>query len=252
MLTSQEVGTGKSIIILHGFLGSSDNWRQIAKLFFSDYNVHLIDLRNHGNSFHDPVQNYDVMSNDVIKYLEEKNIKDSILIGHSMGGKVAMETASKIENFSHLVIVDISPRDYIGDHQDVLNALEHANFLECNTITECDKELSLYVKELAIRQFLIKNIKRNENKRFNWKINRNYILNNYKHILKKPYLKDKIEIPTLFIKGEKSNYIKDTDIKSIKSIFKDVNIKNIKDAGHWVQAENPKEFSEITREFIKS
>ena len=252
MLTSQEIGSGKNIIILHGFLGSSDNWRQIAKLFFSDYKVHLIDLRNHGNSFHDPVHNYEVMSNDVIEYIKDKKLNNSILIGHSMGGKVALEIASKIEDLSRLVIVDIAPRDYIGDHQDVLNALKQANLLECNTITECDKELSVYIKELAIRQFLIKNIKRKENKKFEWKINTNYILDNYKNILKKPYLKDYIEIPTLFIKGEKSNYIEDNDIKNIESIFKNVTIKIIKNAGHWVQAEKPKEFSEITRDFIES
>tara|TARA_A100001015_G_C15002884_1_gene719344 strand:- start:1374 stop:2138 length:765 start_codon:yes stop_codon:yes gene_type:complete len=252
MLYSQEFGNGKSIVILHGFLGSSDNWRQITKTFFNDHNVHLLDLRNHGNSFQSPISNYKCMSNDVIEYISEKKLKNIILIGHSMGGKVAIETASKIKSISHLIIVDIVPKKYKADHHDVLNALKNSNFNSLKTITQCDVELSKYVEEKSIRQFLIKNIKRNKNNEFKWKINTNYIIDNYDNILEAPNIKDAITIPTLFIKGENSTYINKDDLETINKLFKNARIKTIQNSGHWIQAEKPIEFSAITKEFISN
>ena len=113
MLASQEYGSGQSVIILHGFLGSSDNWRGIAKNYLTNYNVHLLDLRNHGKSFHNQDISYQSMAADVDQYIEAKKIKNPIIIGHSMGGKVAIQSAiNKSYTIKKLIIVDIAPITY--------------------------------------------------------------------------------------------------------------------------------------------
>ncbi len=249
-LESQEFGSGKTVLILHGFLGSSDNWRQIAKIHFNTYNVHLIDLRNHGNSFHDPELNYEVMTKDVSHYINEKNLSNITLIGHSMGGKVAMQLASEVTNITSLIIVDIAPREYKPHHEDVLNALRYSNLNDATTITECENEFAKYITNKLIRLFLIKNLKRNSNKGFEWKINTNYLIDNYQNIMLNPTLSKNINIPTLFIKGEHSDYINNKDIEFIKKSFQNVKIKIINGVGHWVQAEKPLEFSNEVKGFL--
>lgn len=250
MLYSQKFGEGKPIVILHGFLGSSDNWRHISKTYFNDYTVHLLDLRNHGQSFQSPIFTYKAMSNDVEDYIKEKNLRDIVLIGHSMGGKVAMQLATQIKTITKLIIVDIAPKTYQPHHDDVLAALKHADFSEKKTITECNQELENYIQDQSVRQFLIKNLQRNNEKIFEWKINTDYLITNYSNILTTPIIQSSISIPTLFIKGGQSSYIEKKDEALIQQQFNNVKLKTINGVGHWVQAEKPDLFSHAVLEFI--
>src|SRR5690606_37101868 len=144
ILHSQILGEGKPFVVLHGFLGMSDNWKTLGTQFSEDgYEVHLLDLRNHGRSFHSDDFSYDFMVKDLEKYCEEKNLENIILLGHSMGGKVAMEYASKNPgNVERLIVVDISPRAYPPHHQDILNALDDLDFSKISTRQEAEEELS--------------------------------------------------------------------------------------------------------------
>lgn len=252
ILHSQILGEGKPFVILHGFLGMSDNWKTLGTQFSEDgYEVHLLDLRNHGRSFHSDDFSYDFMVKDLEKYCEEKNLENIILLGHSMGGKVAMEYASKNPgNVERLIVVDISPRAYPPHHQDILNALDDLDFSKISTRQEAEEELSKSIKEVGVRLFLLKNLYRKSKDEFGLRINL-------------PVLKDSMEVigvslsedaifpgKTLFINGGNSDYIREEDRELIKNHFPDARIETIQDAGHWVHAEQPEAFYEAVSSFL--
>ena len=235
---------GQDLIIIHGLLGMSDNWNSLGKKFAKYCRVHLIDLRNHGRSPHTDVFNYDVMCGDLLEYIEENKIQKPILLGHSLGGKVAMKfvfTYSK--KIERLLVVDISPRRYNTDFvQDLLKTLYNLPLENFNKIEEIDNVLSFHYPEKRVRQFLLKNLYRKANKEFDWRFNLESLLDKVINIQEADFIQGVCDVPTHFIKGENSNYITTEDEIIINKHFSDFSIATIYGAGHWVHAENPKRF----------
>ncbi len=251
-LHSQIIGSGKPFVILHGFLGMGDNWKSLGNQFAEDgYEVHLLDLRNHGRSFHSEIFNYAVMAEDVYKYYEHHDLSEIILLGHSMGGKVAMEFAvSHPEIVSKLIVVDISPKAYPQHHQDILKALSLLDFSEIKTRGEAEEILSEYIKEESTRLFLLKNLYWKNKVELALRMNLP-VLSEKIDAVGKPLIENSIYTgETLFLRGEKSNYILPLDEGLIKKHFPMFSIETVLKAGHWLHAENPNEFYHIVKNFL--
>ncbi|MBG42869.1 MAG: alpha/beta hydrolase [Aequorivita sp.] len=251
-LHSQILGSGKPFVILHGFLGMSDNWKTLGTRWAEDgYEVHLLDQRNHGRSFHSDDFSYKVMAEDLKKYCDEHSLKEIILLGHSMGGKVAMQFAVTYpEMVWKLMVADIGPKAYPSHHQDILKALSSLNFSQIKSRGEAEDVLSEYIKDEGTRLFLLKNLYRKNKNELALRINL-------------PILSEKIEEvgvalakdavfkgDTLFLGGEKSGYIEPMDEILIKKHFPKAKIVTISNAGHWLHAENPDEFYENVMNFL--
>jgi esterase len=247
----RELGEGDPIVIMHGVFGTSDNWLTVSKSLSEGFKIYLLDLRNHGQSFHSNEFNYEVMSQDLDKFLREQNILDPVIIGHSMGGKVAMKFACDYTNYSKLIVVDISPRYYKRHHDEILKGLNALPLDSLSTRQEADQMLSGFVAEQGVRQFLLKNLYRDENNKFAWRLNLPVITEKIDDVGEALDEHVRIDKPTLFIKGSASRYIKEADEVLIRKIFSNVQIETIEGAGHWVQAEKPKEFAEAVRRFLK-
>jgi pimeloyl-ACP methyl ester carboxylesterase len=248
----------KQILILHGLYGCSDSWLHIGKYLSSDYCVHLLDLRNHGRSFHSDVHDYYVMAEDIKRYAEHNNLSKFTVIGHSMGGKAAMFFAEKYQEFlDKLIIADISPRSYkslielesnIILHLNLISEIKNLDISCYSSYSEVENTL-LHLKK-NIRNLILKNLQK-KNGRFMWRININSVYNNFNNIFDgfevENFSDNKIEIKTLFIKGVDSDYIKEIDKKIIKYIFSDSEIIEIQGAGHWLHIDQP----EIVKAEIK-
>lgn len=252
VLHSQIIGSGNPFVILHGFLGMGDNWKTLGNRWAeAGYEVHLLDLRNHGRSFHSDVFSYIVMASDLKNYCEAYGLNKIILLGHSMGGKVAMQFAvSHPEMVSILIVADIAPKAYPPHHQDILKALSALDFSTIKSRGEAEDILSEYIKDQGTRLFLLKNLYRKTKKELALRINL-------------PVLSEKIgevgaalpedalyEGDTLFLGGEKSGYIEPMDQILIKKHFPKATIATVSNAGHWLHAENPDEFYENVMNFL--
>ena len=252
LLHSNILGKGKPFIILHGFLGMNDNWKTLGKKFSDQgYEIHLVDQRNHGRSFHSDKFNYNVLVEDLKHYCEAYNIENIILLGHSMGGKVAMLFAAKYsELVSKLVIADISPRYYTLHHQSILEGLSALDFNVLKERKEADDVLANYVSEFGIRLFLLKNLYWVEKGQLALRINLKALQENIEEIGEALPIDSKFEGVTLFLRGDNSDYISSNDEILIKNHFPNAIVKTISNAGHWLHAENPKEFYETVIRFI--
>lgn len=241
MLYSKIEGSGNPLLILHGFLGMSDNWKTLGTRWAeAGYEVHLLDLRNHGRSLHSEEFNYAVMAQDVLEYCNEKNLASIYLMGHSMGGKVAMEVAtSNPELISKLIIADIGPKGYQPHHDEILQGLAAVNFEEKPERSEVDKIVSTYVPDLGTRQFLLKSLYWVTPGQLAYRFNLQAFLDNKKSIGEELQIDAKFIGPTLFLRGANSNYIVDEDFNLIKKHFPNASIRTIAHAGHWLHAENP-------------
>lgn len=237
-LNHKILGEGDPIIIMHGLFGMLDNWMSIAKDLSKDYMVVLLDLRNHGKSPHSEEWNFELMTQDVIDFMEEQWIYEASIIGHSMGGKVAMNIAlTEPDLVQKLIVADIAPKAYSPGHQLIFDALLSVPIDEIKSRKEAEKFLEQKINDWGIRQFLLKNITRKKDKGFKWKMNLKSIINNYPNILKAIDSDTACECPSLFLKGANSNYILEEDYQEIKVLFPNANIKIIQEAGHWVHAE---------------
>jgi len=241
----------QTLIILHGFLGTLDNWITLGRRWSEDFTVYLLDLRNHGYSPHSDTFNYEVMAEDVLALMEDQGIKNPMLLGHSMGGKVAMHIAlhhpDKIEG---LIVVDIAPRAINTSHDQLLDALCKLNLSEFKSRKEADEALAQDVAHLGIRQFLLKNLDR-KGDGFVWKFNLPTLREKIGEIgaeITGPHLFKK---PSVFIAGTNSDYIIPSDEADIKKKFPRARIMPVQDAGHWVHSEKPKEVFEIVSTFAE-
>ena len=247
----REVGSGQPVIILHGLFGASDNWLTIARQLSTDYKLILPDLRNHGRSFKSETFDYQSMSNDLVHFIEENGIDDPIIIGHSMGGKVAMNFAVNHQSMlSKLIVVDIGPKAYPIHHQQILKGLNNLDLTNIKSRKEADDSLSHYVEEAGVRQFLLKNLDRNEDGVFTWKLNLPIITREIESVGEALSAENTFSKPSLFVKGEKSEYIVGDDSLLISQIFPGSRIVSIPGAGHWVHAENPLEFLSEIKAFL--
>jgi esterase len=235
---------GQDLIIIHGLFGMGDNWNTLGKKFSKYCKVYLIDLRNHGRSPHSSDFNYDVMCDDVLEYIKDNNIVNPIILGHSLGGKVAMKFAftypDKIEK---LIVADIAPRQYNTDfYKNLLGTLYKLPLEDFDKREDIDKLLSSTFDDKGMRLFLLKNLYRNENKEFAWRFNVDVLLEKVQNIQDASFVSGKLNVPTHFIRGGNSDYINSTDELLIKKHFTDFSICTIDDAGHWLHAENPERF----------
>jgi pimeloyl-ACP methyl ester carboxylesterase len=256
----RKFGEGTPLIIVHGLYGSSDNWLSIGKELGKNFEVYLIDQRNHGNSPHSREHNYILMKNDLLDFMDKNSIRKAHLIGHSMGGKTIMFFAADYpERIISLVVVDMSPLSYkrLDDHSpnsveqlNIVTALMNVDLSKANTRGDIENMLIDSIKSKRIRQFLMKNIQRKSQNEFEWKININALYDSMPDILdgldpeKFKNGKGIKGFPVLFVKGESSNYLSEMDFPLIKTIFPDAEIVTIPGAGHWVHAEQPEEFLE--------
>lgn len=252
ILHSNIIGEGKPFIILHGFLGMGDNWKTLAKQFSeSNFEIHLIDQRNHGRSFHSEDFDYDLMAEDLKNYCETHNLEDIVLLGHSMGGKTAMLFATKYpELMSKLIVADISPRYYPVHHDAILEGLSQLNFLEIKTRGEADKALSNYVSDIGTRMFLLKNLYWVEKGQLGLRINLEVLKENVSEVGEALPIHAVFEKDTLFLRGDRSEYIAEADEAIIHRHFPDAKIITISNTGHWLHAENPKEFYATIINFV--
>lgn len=232
------------LIIIHGLFGMSDNWNSIAKRFATDFKVHLVDLRNHGRSPHSNLFNYDVLSDDIVEYINDNNIKKPILLGHSLGGKVTMKLAfSYPEMLYKQIIVDISPRQYSIDfHKDLLFKISQVHLDDFTKRSEIEAALIPAIPDVRIRSFVLKNLFRDVDKKFAWRFNIEVLMQKIANIKEANFLQGKCHVETIFIRGENSNYINKEDEFLIQKHFTNLHIQTIKGAGHWVHAENPEDF----------
>jgi pimeloyl-ACP methyl ester carboxylesterase len=251
-LHSTILGEGKPLLILHGFLGMSDNWKTLGNEFSeAGFQVHLIDQRNHGRSPHSEVFNYVELAKDVKEYIDKYSLKNVILIGHSMGGKTAMTTAALFPHLlEKLVVVDISPKYYAPHHQDILKGLAAVDSATLESRGEADEILAKYVPIKAVRMFLLKNLFWKSKGRLGLRLNLEVLTREIEELGKSLPNEYTFSKPTLFIRGENSDYITSEDEALIKSHFSEAKIATIPDAGHWVHAENKKSFYDEVMRFI--
>lgn len=251
-LHSTVLGQGQPFIILHGFLGMSDNWKTLGKKFSEQgFEVHLIDQRNHGRSFHSEIFNYDVLVEDIKAYIEKHQLENIILLGHSMGGKVVMLFATLYtEIVSKLIVADISPRFYPIHHHAILEGLAALNFEQIKTRKEADELLTNYVSEYGLRLFLLKNLYWIEKGQLALRINLKVLIDNVEEIGEALPYNSTFEGDTLFLRGDKSDYVTANDEVLIRTPFPYAKVSTINNTGHWLHAENPKDFFNQVLAFI--
>lgn len=237
--------------MLHGIFGSSDNWLTQSRMLSDEFRTFSLDQRNHGQSPHDARFDFPAMVDDVVAFMDEHQIVDPVVIGHSMGGKVAMNLAvAHPGRLSKLVVVDIAPKPYNMDDYVILKGLNAVPITTITTRQEADEALAQYVPEPEVRQFLLKNLQRKPEGGFQWKLNLPAITENIRQVGLPLQYDGKFEKPALFIRGSRSGYIKDHDFDRIRAIFPHAQFETL-DAGHWVPAEKPTEFVDLVRRFIK-
>ena len=250
----KEIGSGPKIIILHGLLGSLDNWITIGKNLSKNFHVYLVDLINHGNSPHTEEFNYSRMADDLYNFFLSNNINKAHLIGHSMGGKVTMKFANIYQNYiDKLIIVDIVNKNYPTNRfNHIFKALNNIKINNIKSRKEADQQTSNYINNLSERNFLLKNLKRNKDGFFLWKPNIEVISSSINHISSQIEINNKILQNTLFLRGEFSDYIIESDVNIISNDFDNFNLITISNSGHWIHAENPSSFYEKVNSFLKN
>ncbi|PQJ75809.1 alpha/beta fold hydrolase [Polaribacter gangjinensis] len=252
LLHSKIIGKGKPLLILHGYFGSGDNWKTLGSQFSEHFEVHLIDQRNHGRSFHSDEFSYESMVEDLHHYMQHYQLENVHLIGHSMGGKTAMLFAVTYPNLvDKLVVVDISPKAYKPHHHAILAGLNSVDFTIHNSRDLVDEQLSKLIPEFGVRQFLMKNIYWKDKGVLGFRFHLDALTKNNPEVGKPLPVNTKFEKETLFLKGENSDYINQNEALIIDVHFPKSQIVTIKNAGHWLHAENPEQFYEVVFGFLK-
>lgn len=245
-------GNGQAFLILHGFLGMSDNWKTHGKqLSESGFEVHLIDQRNHGSSFWAEDFNYKVLVEDIKLYCEAHNLSNIILLGHSMGGKTAMLFAVEYpEMLAKLIVADISPKFYPLHHETILAGLNALDFETIKSRGEAEAILANFISDFGTRQFLLKNLYWKEKGQLAFRFNLKVLTKNIEEVGEALPFNAQFLKETLFLRGETSNYIMPQDNSLIAHHFPKAQIITIKKAGHWLHAENPQDFFEAMMNFV--
>lgn len=241
----------KHLLILHGLFGQSDNFATLAKQFAEFYTVHAIDLRNHGRSFHSDDMSFEAMSDDILNYLNHHQIEECYLLGHSLGGRSVIEFSYKHpEKIEKLIVADMAPKAYPPHHQGIIKALNSVDFEQIGKRSDVEEVLKQYIPDLGTRQFLLKNVYHAENGQYAFRFNLKTLTDSYNEMVGGNLTEGVFDKPTLFLRGEKSDYILDSDFELIQKHFPNSEIKTIPNSGHWVHAENPKAFFDFVVEFL--
>lgn len=264
-LNFKKIGSGPALFIVHGLYGSGDNWLSIGRELASDFTVYLIDLRNHGNSPHSAEHNYSVMANDLFGLYKREQLSELVIIGHSMGGKAAMTLTLEHPGIvKKLICVDISPFSYFDQghvkgqfsfHKTVLELYQSAPLGMAKSRSELENYFRKGVNDLATRKFLLKNLKRSQEKQFYWQLNIPALLANLQNIVDAiPPVKLGAQsfVPAYFMYGGKSGYITQDDLGAISDIFKSAKFTCFENSGHWLHAEEPERFINTTKGFLLS
>ncbi|MBD3583871.1 alpha/beta fold hydrolase [Flavobacterium selenitireducens] len=254
MLYSRIEGEGKPLVILHGFLGTSDNWKSLAGQYAAEgYQVHALDMRNHGRSFHSQESTYEAMAEDIQGYVEHHGLKSFDLIGHSMGGKIAMFYAVAHPGWiDKLVVADIGTKYYKPHHQDILLALNEVDFSVKPSRSDVEAIIKKHLgDDQGTIQFLMKNLYWVEPGQLGFRMNLPVLTQKIENIGQALPRDAVFSKPTLFLRGGDSRYVKDEDMPQIREHFPKAVFATIKDAGHWLHAEKPKEFFDATLYFLK-
>jgi len=231
-------GEGPAFLFLHGFLGSGDNWRTIARSLGLPARYYLIDLRNHGRSPHAPEHTYPAMMADIVALLDSEGLPEAVILGHSMGGRVGMLTAMHHPTrVRGLIVVDISPAAHPPAHLPLLEALRQVN-LHVARREDVDAQLAQAIPEPGIRQFLLKSLVRDEQGHFHWRWNLPVLTRDY------PKMTGPIEGPpypgpALFLQGERSPFLTQAHLPLIQRLFPKARLQTIPGAGHWIHVDNP-------------
>jgi esterase len=247
----KEYGQGAPLVILHGLLGSLDNWQPISRVLASSFHVLAVDQRNHGRSPHSEEMSYSLMAEDLAGFFRDHSIESGHVLGHSMGGKTAMQFALSFpELVRRLIVVDVAPGTNRG-HGAILRALRALPLGSFHSRAEVESALAGSVPKLSERRFLLKNLRRGERGAFSWKIPLESIERNEPRLRAAIAAAKPVWMPALFIRGGRSDYIQDGDIAEIRRWFPGAVFRTIPEAGHWVHAEAPGQFVEIAREFLE-
>jgi esterase len=240
-----------NLIILHGLLGSADNWLTLAKRYSEKFQVHLVDARNHGRSPKSESHSYQAMTEDLLGYLNEHEIEKTALIGHSMGGKTAMTFAEKHpERVTKLIIADIAPRAYLPHHDPIFEALKMTSPENATSREEVLESLKLSLgSDSVLIQFLMKSLRREKSGGFSWRFNVDVLSQAIHRITEKIDLTINT-LPTLFIYGRKSEYVTQNDISEVEELYLQIETACLENSGHWLHAQEPELFFEITSEFL--
>jgi esterase len=250
-LNYRVVGNGPPLLILHGLLGSLDNWAPLANMLAVNFSVFALDLRNHGRSPHDAEFNYGVMAADLVEFVQSQNLGPIHLLGHSMGGKVAMRFAQLHPLLvQKLIVADMAPREYPPRYAEMLDAMVALDLRRFQQRAEVDAALLPAAPDSVIRQFLLKNLGRDGNGGLSWKPNVPAIRANYHQIRSALPIAQAFDGPTLFVRGGKSDHVRDSDWALVAQMFPQAELATIAAAGHWLHAEAPAEFLRIVTGFL--
>ncbi|WP_432472182.1 alpha/beta fold hydrolase [Amphritea sp. HPY] len=250
-LNVQILGNGKPLIIMHGLFGTLENWGGQIKALAEHFTVYAVDMRNHGRSPHNDTISYPEMAEDIIQLMDDHCLSSTSIIGHSMGGKAAMQLAlNNPQRIDKLIIVDIAPVQYPHHHQDVLRGLNAVDLGTLKSRNDADQQLSLFIPEMAVRQFLLKNLYRDEQKAFAWRMNLPVLEACYDNISAAPE-GPAYQAPVLFIKGENSDYLTADYRKPLLKLFPQADYRMIQDAGHWPHAEKAAIFTKMVLKYLQ-
>jgi pimeloyl-ACP methyl ester carboxylesterase len=251
----KELGQGPALVMLHGLFGSSDNWLGVAPKLAQHFHVFLVDLRNHGLSPHSDDMSLDLMADDLTEFLDARYVEHAHILGHSLGGKVAMQFALKQPaRVDRLIIVDIAPRTFAPEHVPIFQALLALDLKQYHSRAEFEEALAPAIPDLTLRRFLLKNL-RNDGPSYKWRIPLPSIYANYSKLCEAiaPARQDTrvFTKPALFLRGGQSPYVSDADAMQIHQLFPQAKIETIANARHWVHADAPDEFVSRVLAFLR-
>lgn len=251
-LYARQQGQGANVVSLHGLFGSQENLGMINRGLSEQFCVHGLDVRNHGRSPHDPIMNYAAMASDVLEYMDDHQLDKVSLVGHSMGGKVAMTLSLMFpERIHRLAVIDIAPVAYQERRHDrILEGLSSLDLSNFSSRSEADRHLQAYVPELDIRQFLLKNLYRSDQGGYAWRMNLGIIIQHYDEVMAGQSSATGFNGKTLFIKGGESDYIQSEHRESVLALFPAASVKVVPGAGHWVHAQKPELVTRMLNQFL--
>ena len=244
------IGEGEPLIIIHGLFGMLDNWQTLGKKWAENHQVILVDLRNHGHSPWDEEHTYNLMMDDLEELTDDLFLEDINIIGHSMGGKLAIKFAQRFPQLMNkLIVADIGPKEYPIHHNQILQGLNSVPINKVKSRAEVKSYLEKYIPEESTIQFFLKNLYWKEKGILEWRFNLEALTKNIQYVGEN-MLNKTFDRSTLFIRGGNSNYILDTDWADIKSSFPKAELATIPNTGHWLHAENPTMFYDLVTTFL--
>lgn len=250
-LQHKELGQGEPLILLHGLFGSADNWFGVAPKLAERFHLFIPDLRNHGHSPHAAVMDYPLMAGDVAEFMAALGLESARVIGHSMGGKVAMQLAlDHPERVTKLLVADMAPRAYGPAHERILAALLALDLAALQTRPQAEEALAPEIPSLNLRRFLLKNLGREAQGKFVWKLNLRGVADNYPRLCAALNAEKAFLEPALFLRGGKSDYVTADDETEIRRLFPSARMETLAAAAHWLHADAPEEFVRVTLGFL--